>query len=212
MIESLKQKYGVDYPIFTSDILKSQKDISRSGIFNELKKAKEEGIIKEYDKGIYYFPTTTFLGDLSSLSYDLVLERKYIRDEGKIFGLYTGAILLERFGLSTQIPNIREITTNIETTNERNIRVGSWMVSLKKPRVEITNDNIDVITLLELFAIMEEKDFQSNPYAQDYIFEFIDEKNLTNEKIEPYLKYYPPGTTYKLMLAQITYYVERRKK
>ena len=62
MIERLKNKFGVNEPIFTSEILEEMKEYSRARVFQLLKKAEEEEKIIKFDNGIYYIPTQTRYG------------------------------------------------------------------------------------------------------------------------------------------------------
>lgn len=79
-----------------------------------------------------------------------MIEYKYIEKDGKINGFYMGLSALNRYGLTTQVPNTTEICTNNETSKLRNVKIGNMSVTLRKSRTEITNENVDILSFLEL--------------------------------------------------------------
>lgn len=61
-----------------------------------------------------------------------------------------GLSALNRYGLTTQVPNTTEICTNNETSKLRSVKVGNMSVILRKSRTAITNENVDILSFLEL--------------------------------------------------------------
>ena len=83
---------------------------------------EEDGTIVRFTQGVYYLPTETEFGR-SSISIHQILNRKYLNDNDEIFGVYSGLILQNMFGVTTQVPNVLEIVTNKETTRCRKIMI-----------------------------------------------------------------------------------------
>ena len=53
VIERLINKFGVNEPIFTNEILEEIKEYSRARVFQILKKAEDEKKIIKFDNGIF---------------------------------------------------------------------------------------------------------------------------------------------------------------
>lgn len=86
----------------------------------------------------------------SVLNPNKIIKYKYIEKCGKINGFYMGLSALNRYGLTTQVPNTTEICTNNETSKLRSVKVGNMSVILRKSRTAITNENVDILSFLEL--------------------------------------------------------------
>ncbi len=103
MIERLKNKFGANQPIFTSEILEEMSEYSRPRVFQLLRKAEQEQTLMKFDKGIYYIPTETRYGK-SLISVEQVVNKKYIMDKDKVFGIYGGLQMQQSFRLTYQVP------------------------------------------------------------------------------------------------------------
>ncbi len=113
VIDRLINKFGVNEPIFTNEILAELKGYSRSWVFQLLKKAEDEKKIIKFDKGIYYIPTKTRYG-LSVISVEQVVEKKFITNNDEVYGLYGGLQMRQNFMFTMQIPSSIEVITNKE--------------------------------------------------------------------------------------------------
>ena len=108
LYENLVQRFGYNEPILTTEI--NYKSYSRPWIFKEMNRLCESGSVVHYDKGVYYIPTQTSFGQ-SLLNPLRVIEKKYLSDNGKVFGCFSGISLLNKMGISTQVPSTLEIYT-----------------------------------------------------------------------------------------------------
>ena len=149
--EYLKNKYGENEPIYIEEI--RFEDYSRPWIFKELKKLVDDGKIKRFDTGIYYFPTKTFFGD-STLSPQKIVDRRFLSDGSNIYGYIAGRSLMNMTGLSTQVPNLIEIVTNNETTRVRDIQVGFQRVRARRSRTTVTKENAKALQFLDLMNVI----------------------------------------------------------
>lgn len=75
--------------------------------------------------------------------------------------------------LTTQVPTTIEIVTNNETMWVREIKMKNRSIILKKSRIPIIKENVDVYTILELFTNID-----TNQYNIPYILKQILEKNI----------------------------------
>ncbi len=198
MIERLKNKFGVNQPIFTSEILEEMKEYSRARVFQLLKNAEQEKTIIKFDKGIYYIPTKTRYG-LSLISVEQVIRKKFISNEENVFGIYGGLQMELNFMLTTQVPNTIEVITNHETMFVREIKLKDRKIILRKSRLLITKENADAYTILELFTGIDMKKYFNDTLVQKEIRTFIKDKKIKRKDISSLVRAFPAKTTRNLM-------------
>ena len=181
-------------PIFIEDIkeyiIQFYKDEEKEKIFNNVKeilnRLNKENVIKTAYKGIYYIPKTNIFGEVP-LANNKIIQYKYLIDKfGNVKGYITGANLFNKVGLTTQVPNIIDIVTN-ECKNNNKYENKNLNVIIRKPKIEINNDNYKY---LQLFDLIENKD---NIYVEvddmnEIIYNFIQENDLQFEKILKYAR------------------------
>ena len=202
LYDYLYQTYGVNTPIFTCEI--QYKDYSDSWLYSALKELCEKGTIIKYDRGIYYIPTKTIFGN-SHLSFDEVIEKKYIQDHGKIFGFYGGIGLLNGVGLSTQVPATPTIITNVETSRKRIVEVAGNRVILKKPRVEVNSENVYAMTFLEIVTSIPEY-YLEDEWRKECIIEYMNVRKIKRKDVTSLINVYPELTSKKLLESELIFY------
>ncbi len=131
-IEKISEQFNVNEPIFTEEILDLFPEYSRSQVFRYIDKAKENKEIVQFTKGVYYIPNLTFWGDLSTITVDSVIKKKYIRNTNQTYGIFGGIKLLNNFSVTTQMASVIEVVTNKETTRCREIEINSRKFILRK--------------------------------------------------------------------------------
>ena len=151
---------------------------------NTLLNSNKEGIIETAYKGIYYIPNENVFGKML-LGNRQIIQYKYIMDkDGNVKGYVTGAKLFNEAHLTTQVPNIIDIATN-ECKNFNKYENKNLNVIIRKPKIEINNENYKY---LQLFDLIENKDNigieVDNP--DEIIYNFIEENELDFEKIIKY--------------------------
>ncbi len=181
-------------PIFIEEIkeyiMQFYKEADKKKIFNNIKeilnRLNKENYIKTAFKGIYYIPKKNVFGELP-LANNKIIQYKYLTDkQGNIKGYITGANLFNKVGLTTQVPNVIDIVTN-ECKNNNKYNNKNLNVIIRKPKIEITNENYKYLQLIDL---IENKD---NIYIEvenidDIIYNFIQENELQFEKILMYAR------------------------
>ncbi len=122
-----------------------------------------------------------------------IYEEKYIRNNVDVFGFYSGNKLLNLFRLTTQVPNILEITTNKATEDKQRIKVAYTQIELRKPPVEITNENVDTLQFLEAVAVMQSHTYYklNDDDVREIFKTFLINHMITRQDIEKYVPYYP---------------------
>ena len=135
-------------------------------------------------QNVEYIPNENIFGKML-LGNRQIIQYKYIMDkDGNIKGYVTGAKLFNEAHLTTQVPNIIDIATN-ECKNFNKYENKNLNVIIRKPKIEINNENYKY---LQLFDLIENKDNigieVDNP--DEIIYNFIEENDLDFEKIIKY--------------------------
>lgn len=201
-IDELLKNYGIDRPIFTEEILELLKEYSRAQIFRDINSAKKNNELVQFDKGVYYIPSQTFWGKKSTITVDDVIEKKYLKNDGDVYGIYGGLKLLNRFSVTTQMPAVVEIITNNETTRYREITMRERKFILKKSRFLITKDNYAIYTILQLFNDYSQEDiFDDN--LKNKIFDYIQEKNISIQQVIDLSNQFPARVSKRLLQSGV---------
>lgn len=197
-IERLSEKFNINEPIFTEEILGLFPEYSRAQVFRYIGKAKENKEIVQFAKGVYYIPKITFWGDLSSITADSVIEKKYLRNADQTYGIYGGVKLLNNFSVTTQMAAVIEVVTNNETTRCREIKINGRRFILRKSRCEINKNNYAAYTILQLFNDFTEQD-KLDESSRRRLFEYIKNRKVTQKQLLDLSMQFPARTTKKLI-------------
>lgn len=157
-------------------------------VFNNVKvilnRMNKEGIIETAYKGIYYIPVENIFGKML-LGNRQIIQYKYIMDKkGNIKGYITGAKLFNNVHLTTQVPNIIDVATN-ECKNFNKYENKNLNVIIRKPKIEVNNNNYKYLQLFDLIENKDNIDIEvENP--DEIIYNFITKNELDFEKIIKY--------------------------
>jgi len=196
----LKDKYGENEPIYIEGI--QFKNYSRAWIFKELKKLVDNGEIKRFDTGIYYFPVKMFYGD-GALSPFKVIQRRFLSDGDNIYGYVSGISLLNQAGLSTQAPSLLELVTNNESTRVRDIRVGNQRVRARRSRTTVTKENAVALQFLDLMSVI--KPAEMDETKRFMLDRYIKASGVTREEVLRYAVYFPARAMKNMMVSGVAY-------
>ena len=202
VVERLISKFGVNQPIFTSEILEEMSEYSRPRVFQLLKKAEQEQTLIKFDKGVYYIPTETRYGK-SLISVEQVIRKKYISDKDDVFGIYGGLQMQQSFMLTYQVPTAIEVVTNNETMWVRETKLKNRSIILRKSRLPITRDNVDVYTILELFSNMDMRKYFDDTSVQREVVGFIRDRAIKGKDVYALAGAFPSKTTRNIMESGI---------
>ncbi|MCL2890952.1 MAG: hypothetical protein FWF40_03560 [Methanomassiliicoccaceae archaeon] len=200
LIARLKEEFGEDEPIFTKEIISSWKEYSRPRVFQLLKDMCSDGTITRYDRGVYYFPKTSFWNTPLPLSVEKVAEKRYMKADGKVFGYYSGLTLLNYMGLSNQVPNTDEIVTMNETTRVREVVIGKFYFRLRRSKMQITKENAPLLQVLEIFNKI---DAPLERYQKENIFALLGNKPVDKALLLECAKCFPKRALKNLMNSEI---------
>jgi hypothetical protein len=144
-----------------------------------IKRLVNYGILVRFDNGIYYLPKPSRLLGKSYLDPTKVIVRKYIKNNINTIGYFTGATFANQLGITTQMPSILEVTTNKESTKGRIVTIGNQKVRIKRPAIEITSKNAELLQFLDAISQIENYAESSDIEIQDTLRKYLKEKNFS---------------------------------
>lgn len=185
LVKILKETCCSDVPIFINEIKAAMGEYSTPYVFRCIKEAVSKNELIRYDESIYYIPSETVFGK-STLNPYAVIEKKYLKDGGKVSGFYSGWTFLNAIGGTRQVPNVLEIVTNRETMKVRETTLGRQKLILRKPKCRITTENEKILQILELASQFEFDEDRSAAVA-----DYAKINNVGIKDLLKYTEYYP---------------------
>ena len=138
--------------------------------------------------------------------YKINLTRGYSVDNSKpqfsdcgFLQYVTGISFVNQLGLTTQMPAIIEIVTNREATNGRTITVGNQKVRIKKAAVTVSDNNAELLQLLD--GIGQAEKYTELPMEEtiDTMLSYVKQKRFTKEQLSEVLSAITGATAKKLI-------------
>mgnify|MGYP005746309043 CR=1 FL=1 len=200
LVKCLKTQFEENEPIFFEDIANVCSGYTRGRVYQLIDAAIDSGCLARFGYDCYYIPTATPFGK-SLLNPRKVIEKKYISNDNKIYGFYTGITLLNSFGITTQVPNVIEIFTNNEATKSRKVKINNQMVIVKKARTTINSANYKEMMLLELFNLVDIRSIDVQSLQK--IVKYMDNNNLSTQSVMKYAEYVPARAIKNFMSKEV---------
>lgn len=186
MLEAVKKKYGLRKPILKAE-LKGDLGIMNSHTFDQylsfLVKAK---LIRRYENGVYYFMEETERFKDLGLTLNDVIFKLYLKNNQ---GFRTGAHLLYKYKLTTQVSKYYEVITNNVSKNTRAKKKYGGKVTLNGTKFTLTADNLKYAEFVELINNIKLSDYSKRETINKLSLVFID-KALKEEKLMHYASFY----------------------
>lgn len=204
LYQYLKENYKENEPIILAEL--QIKDMTGNNIRQQLKKLTDEGMIKRFDKGIYYLPRKNIFKSGSLPSIEKVLEYKYLRDKNQLCGYVSGQLFFNQIGLSTQVPMQYEIVSNKATTDYRETVLAQSRIIIRSPKVPVTEQNYTILQFLDLMKDVDLYSEISGKELQERLFKYLRTINLKVSNLEPYFTYYPDKLYRNLVKTKVIYY------
>lgn len=203
LYQYLKENYEENDPIILAEL--KIKDMTENNIRQQLKKLTDEGMIKRFDKGIYYLPRKSIFKSGSLPSIEKVLEYKYLRDKNQLCGYVSGQLFFNQIGLSTQVPMQYEIVSNKATTDYRETVLAQSRIIIRSPKVPVTEQNYTILQFLDLMKDVDLYSEISGKELQERLFKYLRTVNLKISDLEPYFTYYPDKLYRNLIETKVIY-------
>ena len=174
-------------PIFLSELPCN----SQESLRQEMKKLADEGKIIRLYNGVYYKPYKTIMGTEGRMSINKYIEKKYVYNNKKVSGFISGLGLYNKYGFTSQVPSIIEVTSNIATTKQRKINVDGYDIIVYKPIIEITDNNINELEFMSLMTDIDQFSEISGDELKMKLEEYINKKNIDFNIVKKYLPLFP---------------------
>lgn len=177
----LMENYGYNEPIFLNDL--SIEGLSENAVRQSVKRLVASGFLERYDNGIYYISKRGGLLGKSYLDPSMVIIRKYVENQLNKYGYITGLSFANQLGLTTQMPAVIEIVTNRESTNGRMLMVGNQKVRVKKSSISVSEDNAELLQLLDAIGQAEKYTELTIEETVDILITYIRKKKFTKGQL-----------------------------
>lgn len=201
--EYLVKTYGYNEPIFISEI--KLDGVNDNALRQYFKRMIKSGELARFDTGIYYLPKASRLLKKSYLDPMKVIIRKYIKNAEEIYGYFSGATFANQIGLTTQMPATLEVVTSKESTKGRIVTVGSQMLRLKRPSIEITSENVRLLQFLDAVSQAEKYSELSESDLGKFLKKYAQEQNFNQQLLSSVLPAITGNTAKKLIEWGIIY-------
>ena len=199
----LIDNYGYNEPIFLNDLL--VEGISENAVRQSVKRLVAYGFLERYDSGIYYIPKSGGLLGKSYLDPSIVIMRKYVENNSNKYGYITGLSFANQIGLTTQMPAVIEIVTNREATNGRTLMVGNQKVRVKKSVIPVSEDNAELLQLLDSVGQAEKYTELTIEETVDVLITYMRKKKFTKKQLSDVSSVLTGATAKKLIEWGIIY-------
>jgi hypothetical protein len=138
--------------------------------------------------GVYYLPTNTILG-CSVLSSQKIIDKKYIKNNEKIYGYYSGLKLLNELRVTQQVPSNYEVISSNSKSQTQNTKIYSFDVKVRRSNVQVNRENVNTLILLEVFRVIRRP---LSEYESRGLRDFVSENDIKRKDIFEYSKYFSP--------------------
>ena len=190
LYDFLLENYGCGEPIFLSELDYEEK--RGVALRQEMSRLVTSGDVRRFEQGIYYIPEKGLFSSGGTLSFDKVIERKYLVDStGRRCGYVSGQVFANQFGVSTQVPMVITVVSNKATTRERRVRLAGREIILRKPRCEVNERNFRILQLLDLVLDVERYCEISLDEGRKRVAQYVQKWVIELRSMEEYFSYYP---------------------
>ena len=187
IIDYINKTFENAEPIFLSELPCH----SQESLRQEMKKLTDEGKLIRLYNGVYYKPYKTIIGTEGRMSINKYIEKKYVYNNKKVSGFISGLGLYNKYGFTSQIPSVIEVTSNIATTKQRKINVDGYDIIVYKPIIEITDNNINELEFMALMTDIDQFSEKSGDELKMKFREYINKKNIDFNIVKVYLPLFP---------------------
>jgi hypothetical protein len=202
----LVDTYGYNEPIFMDELNNELFNLKPETLRQSMKRLADNKKIYryEYRDGIYFIPDPDSLLKAKALSVNKIIQKRYLYKRNKRIGYISGLSFANSLRLTTQNPATIEIVTEAESAAKRTVKFNKRKVTLRKPRVQVNDENYRVLQVLDLLTNFEKVSTEPMKVAVKDITDYLKDVPLTTEQLNQYLKAYP-GKTFKRILESELY-------
>ena len=120
--------------------------LSKKTVLKSFERLVKLGKIRRAERGVYYIPKESIFGELP-LSKNELLKKYLYEGEGTVVGYLSVNNLFNKYGLTTQIANEIEITTN-KRKNQK--KYENFTIKFNYNKAPINQENIKYLEILDI--------------------------------------------------------------
>lgn len=185
-VQKLVENFEPDY-VFTYQDLNLPTEWSES-VIKMLNRLVSKGVISKISKGRFYKPKRSVFGMLQPKQEEIV--KDLLEKDEEVIGYMTGYSVFNRLGLTTQVPNIIQIGTNVRKNKKQR---GLFTISFVLQTNPITKENIPLLQLLDAIRFIKEVPDATISQSCKRIIAIIRELNeKETDKLLIFAEKYPP--------------------
>lgn len=204
LYDYLVNNFKLNEPIILSNL--KVDGMSYDNLRQQMKKLVDDGKVRRYENGVYYLPKPSKFNLEVGLNLEIVLEYKYLMDDGKKCGYISGMLFYNLMGLTSQVPALYQIVTNKATTNYRETNVGKTKLIIKKPRVTVTEGNYKILQFLDLILDVDVFSEIEGKELNKRLSKYMRDVSLNVADMKAYFKYYPDKLYKNLVETEVIYF------
>ncbi|MFZ3591768.1 DUF6088 family protein [Bacillus sp. DJP31] len=204
--------YGYDEPVFLDELKSEVTSLKPESLRQAMKRLVDNGKIYRYRDGIYFIPNPSSVLKSTTLSVNKIINNKYLYRKDQRIGYITGLSFANLLKLTTQNPGMIEVVTSAEKATVRIVNFNKRKVTLRKPRVEINNENYKILQVLDLLTNFDKVSTKPISLAAKNIIEYLGDVDLTSEQLNNYLYKYPKKTFNTLLESEVFYELTQRRE
>ena len=204
VISKIYNNFEIGEPIFPKEII-GLFDLSRQQIYLYLKEGIKLNQIRK-SNNYYYIPkieNVCGIEDDNRPTYRRIIEKMYIKDKNKVYGIYAGRTLENKLNISEQVPVIEEIISNNTTRAIKEKEIDGNKIILKRPYIKITENNVNEYTLLQLFNDIDKNLLEDKV---EIIQNYIVKNKIRKKEINKLIKKFPNKTKNKIENSKVVFY------
>lgn len=191
------ENFKTDEPIFTKD-LKDKTNLNSNAFRQNVKRLSDKGLIVKVTNGLYFIPRADSILKKPILSVDKIVSAKFLHREGCITGYKSGTNFANSLGLTTQTASVPTIITNHTSSVKREIKFYNKRIIVKKPKVEVNENNYKILQVLDLFDEYERVSEIPLENVKSYLTKYLSDVSMNHNELRVYLDAYPNSVEAKL--------------
>lgn len=199
----LVESYGYDEPIFLDELTKSLSFMKPNTIRQNIARLVQHEQVNRFQTGIYFISKPNAVIKSNSLSINKIISKRYIFKEDERIGYLTGLSFANSIRLTTQNPvNIEVVSTNTSSIKYE-VDYKKVVVTLRKPKVKISNSNYKVLQVLDLLNSFEKVSEKSLIEAKSAISAYMADSKIQKQELNKYLSIYPKKVALNLIEGEL---------
>ncbi|MBE1554850.1 DUF6088 family protein [Sporosarcina limicola] len=199
----LVESYGYDEPIFLDELTKSLSFMKPNTIRQNMARLVKHEQINRFQTGIYFISKPNVVIKSNSLSINKIISKRYIVKENERIGYLTGLSFANSIRLTTQNPVNIEVVSSNTSSVKHDVDLKKVVVTLKKPKVKISNSNYKTLQVLDLLNSFEKVSEKSLIEAKSVIAAYMADSKIQKQELNQYLNIYPKKVALNLIEGEL---------